>query len=178
MNNADENSNMMPSSELNKTASKGSNQKDLTYEEKLKDPRWQKKRLRVFERDGWKCTKCGTQEETLHVHHKKYVRDGEPWDVPSSQLVTLCSECHENLTELSRACWKLSVFLKEKTSLNGSPVQGFLNGIEACMSEENSVFDSETDLEMCFYAFGWILKSNDRRAWIIGEYLDDVLGES
>ena len=31
-----------------------------TYKQKLKDPRWQKKRLKVLERDDWKCTRLET----------------------------------------------------------------------------------------------------------------------
>ena len=38
-----------------------------TYLEKLKDPRWQKKRLEILERDGWKCMACGEKEKTLRV---------------------------------------------------------------------------------------------------------------
>lgn len=33
------------------------------YKEKLKDPRWQKKRLQIFERDDWCCQKCGDERE-------------------------------------------------------------------------------------------------------------------
>lgn len=29
------------------------------YAKKLMDPRWQKKRLEIFKRDGWKCQNCG-----------------------------------------------------------------------------------------------------------------------
>lgn len=64
-----------------------------SYAEKLRDPRWQKKRLRILERDEWTCQQCYDQESTLHVHHLWY--QGEPWDAPDQALVTLCSECHE-----------------------------------------------------------------------------------
>lgn len=30
-----------------------------SYAEKFKDPRWQKKRLKIMERDNWKCCECG-----------------------------------------------------------------------------------------------------------------------
>lgn len=66
-----------------------------SYSEKLKDPRWQKKRLEIFERDKWVCQKCGSNEETLHVHHLYYERDKEPWEYPRSSLLTLCLDCHE-----------------------------------------------------------------------------------
>ena len=65
------------------------------YFEKLKDPRWQKKRLEVFERDGWRCQCCYNDSNTLTVHHKFYERDIEPWDYPIEALKTLCIDCHE-----------------------------------------------------------------------------------
>jgi hypothetical protein len=64
-----------------------------TYSEKLKDPRWQKKRLKILERDGWACTECPCKTDTLHVHHKKY--NGNPWDASDEDLCTLCEGCHE-----------------------------------------------------------------------------------
>lgn len=64
------------------------------YSEKLKDPRWQKLRLKVFERDGFKCCCCDARDATLHVHHLIYSQ-GEPWDAPPDTLETLCESCHE-----------------------------------------------------------------------------------
>ncbi|GAC1385849.1 MAG: hypothetical protein NVSMB45_15070 [Ginsengibacter sp.] len=62
------------------------------YSEKLKDPRWQKKRLEILNRDEFKCTLCGDDKTTLQVHHKKY--NGEPWEVDSEDLITVCEDCH------------------------------------------------------------------------------------
>ena len=70
-----------------------------TYAEKLKDPRWQKKRLEIFERDGWKCRRCGAEDQTLAVHHVKYVKDAEPWDYQGEDLLTLCENCHQEESE-------------------------------------------------------------------------------
>lgn len=64
------------------------------YSELLKDPRWQEKRLRVFERDGFKCTEC-PHRGTVHCHHKKYFRGRDPWDIDIIYLTTLCEGCHE-----------------------------------------------------------------------------------
>lgn len=63
------------------------------YAEKLKDPRWQRKRLEVLQRDGFKCTSCKDETRTLHVHHDVY--HGNPWECPMKDLVTLCERCHD-----------------------------------------------------------------------------------
>jgi hypothetical protein len=65
-----------------------------TYLEKLKDPRWQKKRLEILERDGWKCMACGDKERTLHIHHVFYLPHKEPWEIPNGLLLTMCEKCH------------------------------------------------------------------------------------
>lgn len=65
------------------------------YSKKLLDPRWQKKRLEILERDGWKCLACGETKKTLHVHHMRYLTGVDPWDTNNDDLVTLCEECHE-----------------------------------------------------------------------------------
>ena len=73
--------------------------KELTpYQQKLLDPRWQKKRLDIFERDEWCCQKCFDGTATLHVHHRYYTRDANPWDYPMEALITLCEACHEEET--------------------------------------------------------------------------------
>lgn len=64
-----------------------------SYSEKLKHPKWQRKRLEIMQRDGFKCSICNDEDTTLHVHHLEYA-DGEPWDIDNSKLVTLCENCH------------------------------------------------------------------------------------
>ena len=66
----------------------------MTYAEKLKDPRWQKLRLKVLDRDNWMCQICFDTESTLHVHHRYYLSNKEPWEYPMVALVTLCHSCH------------------------------------------------------------------------------------
>jgi hypothetical protein len=64
------------------------------YSEKLKDPRWQKLRLEIFERDNWTCQVCCLTTKTLAVHHSYYIAGCEPWDYPVQSLITLCEDCH------------------------------------------------------------------------------------
>ena len=66
-----------------------------TYGEKLRDPQWQRMRLKVMERDGWACQKCGDATSTLHVHHTYYVSGRDPWNYPTGALVVLCESCHD-----------------------------------------------------------------------------------
>lgn len=72
----------------------------VKYSEKLKDPRWQKKRLAILERDLWTCRWCGDKGTTLHVHHIFYLPGREPWNIPDGFLITLCERCHK-LSDIS-----------------------------------------------------------------------------
>lgn len=76
---------------------------DNTYSEKLKDPRWQRKRLEIFQRDNWTCQKCEDTKSPLVVHHRFYLLDHEHWDYPDDLLVTLCERCHNDYFENIKA---------------------------------------------------------------------------
>ncbi len=65
------------------------------YLDKLKDPRWQKRRLELLNKGNWICTKCGDENSTLHVHHTKYLPDREPWEYPDELFKILCENCHK-----------------------------------------------------------------------------------
>lgn len=60
-----------------------------------KDPRWQKRRLQILERDDFCCRKCDDPVTTLHVHHIRYLKGKPPWESPDKDLTTLCQDCHE-----------------------------------------------------------------------------------
>ena len=68
----------------------------MEYLEKLKDPRWQKKRLFIFERDKWICRKCHRKEKSLAIHHLIYLYGCDPWEYPDELLTTYCEDCHSN----------------------------------------------------------------------------------
>lgn len=67
-----------------------------SYLEKLRDPRWQRKRLEVLEWNDFTCELCGDSESPLHVHHKAYFKGQEPWEYDRNQLACLCESCHES----------------------------------------------------------------------------------
>lgn len=73
-----------------------------TYSEKLRDPRWQKMRLQIMERDKFTCLFCSSTEKPLNVHHKYYDKGAEPWEYAQEVLVTCCEECHESLEDLKK----------------------------------------------------------------------------
>jgi 5-methylcytosine-specific restriction endonuclease McrA len=62
------------------------------YSDKLKNPKWQRRRLEVMSRDKFACTLCKDIESELQVHHLAYFK--EPWNAPSGFLATLCCHCH------------------------------------------------------------------------------------
>ena len=66
----------------------------MTYSEKLRDPRWQRKRLEILTRDNWQCQSCGSKDKPLQVHHLVYSKL-DPWEYPDYVFQTLCDDCHQ-----------------------------------------------------------------------------------
>lgn len=66
----------------------------MTYTEKLKDPRWQKRRLEKMQAASWRCESCGEFKKELHVHHIRYRNGREPWEYALRELKCLCCDCH------------------------------------------------------------------------------------
>lgn len=65
----------------------------MKYSEKLKSPKWQRKRLEILNRDNFTCLLCGDTETELQIHHLKYT-GYNPEDAPNEDLETLCKDCH------------------------------------------------------------------------------------
>lgn len=77
-----------------------------TYSEKLKHPKWQKKRLVILQRDDFKCCMCSDTESTLHVHHKNYIWGKNPWEYDDDNFQTLCELCHKAVEKIKvEACF-------------------------------------------------------------------------
>lgn len=64
---------------------------------------WQKTRLRIFERDGHRCTYCGS-EGPLECDHVKPVALGGKHD--DSNLTTSCQNCNRRKKHRTPAQWE------------------------------------------------------------------------
>jgi hypothetical protein len=97
-----------------------------TYAEKLRDPRWQKRRLEILQRDNWTCTSCGDSDTELHIHHLKY--NGNPWDAKDEDLVTQCKHCHalieylKNVERFGPEAYHKVKIEKRWTAISGVPM--------------------------------------------------------
>lgn len=78
----------------------------MSYAEKLKNPKWQKKRLEILQRDEFKCCYCNDEKTELQIHHLKYTK--EPWQAPNEDLITLCKHCH-NLISVYKGLYIINI---------------------------------------------------------------------
>lgn len=100
-----------------------------TYADQLKDPRWQRKRLEIMQREHFTCEQCGTHTETLHIHHGYYERGLAPWEYPDETLHCLCEGCHETTQGLLLEAQRALGLLVEDWDF--AQAIGFLHGLAA-----------------------------------------------
>jgi hypothetical protein len=86
----------------------------MKYSDKLKHPKWQKKRLEIMERDGFQCQCCFGRDNPLTVHHKIYINGKDPWDYKNKSLITLCNICHNNVHEFINSLDGFDKFIADK----------------------------------------------------------------
>lgn len=61
---------------------------------------YQRLRVQVLDRDGWRCQVCGSMAN-LEVHHLQFrSRQGQDTE---ANLITLCSQCHKRTHSQSAA---------------------------------------------------------------------------
>lgn len=102
----------------------------MTYSQKLRDPRWLRKRTAILIRDDFTCQHCRETTKPLHCHHKYYHFNTDPWEYPDEALIILCETCHleeeELLNELKLVLFKSlrMVFNAEQLGLIIDAVQG------------------------------------------------------
>lgn len=73
-----------------------------TYQQALEDPRWHLRRGAIIWRAKGRCEECGLYVEDdsrLNVHHRYYRAGAKPWEYGDEDLVCLCRDCHEELTD-------------------------------------------------------------------------------
>lgn len=129
----------------------------MSYTEKLKDGRWQKKRLEIMDRDIFKCVDTG-KNDNLQIHHCWYAK-GNPWDTPSEYLITVSEEAHQERhivegeirkhmgrifagckIEDLRAMWKQTKRIAEK-----------LDESQSFGSEDGPYFLEQAEVERAFF---------------------------
>jgi len=84
----------------------------MDYIELLKSPMWQRKRLEIFNRDGFKCRFCGNDHLQIHVHHLIYLPNKKPWEYSDEYLITLCQACHIDEEKLKNLCGLAKILKK------------------------------------------------------------------
>jgi hypothetical protein len=114
-----------------------------SYYDLLKRPEWQEKRLRIMERDGFKCTGyyCEGGKGQLHVHHRFYRKGVNPWDYPDGTLETLCEACHESV-ETSKIALAEAIGRIPSHLLRN--IRGYVDGLASMQSgNETTIFELE-----------------------------------
>jgi len=106
----------------------------MNYSDKLKDPRWQKKRLLIMDRDNFTCQICNSDTETLNVHHLYYENGNMPWEYPEKALITLCEQCHSDEHDLEVFCQELLVRCLKKAGFTNKSICTIAEGF-GCISE-------------------------------------------
>lgn len=140
----------------------------LEYYKKLKDPRWQKKRLEILKRDDFACKICGDTESTLHIHHRKY-SNGDPWDIDEQYLITLCENCHHSEQDcIQNAIRELSDAVRQKffsseimdlaMAIKNMPM---LHIPEVVMSALREVIESDDSQKMIIEYYFKLLKESE-----------------
>lgn len=102
----------------------------LPYWQQMLDPRWQRRRLEIFNRDGFKCRECNSQTETLSVHHSYYEKGVMAWEYPDEALRSVCRDCHKLRSEAER------VLLRALHSFNAETLLRLSDTIEARLVDE------------------------------------------
>ena len=136
----------------------------MTYQEKLKDPRWQKKRLEILKRDDFTCQKCFDSENTLHIHHR-YYRKCDPWEYPNEALLTLCENCHNEERDFRKA---------NESDLIKILKESFLCDDIRCLAEGFHLMDLCHSSNVVASVISWAISDNDVQKELIERYFQSL----
>ena len=140
------------------------------YSEKLKNPKWQKKRLEILNIHNFKCELCGCETKELHVHHRFYIKGREVWQYDNDVFQVLCCDCHkkehskqqkqvEVIPERYKTLIDLVERLNSREPLNSSYLELFLEEIynDELKSDLTDTLMNLTDVYTNSY-FGDVIK--------------------
>lgn len=85
----------------------------MAYVDDLRHPKWQRKRLEILQAADWKCSSCESEDRTLHVHHRRYIKTRKPWEYDDTDLISLCEECHRLFHAVDKGYKDLEVVRKQ-----------------------------------------------------------------
>jgi hypothetical protein len=76
----------------------------MTYEEYIASKNWNKKRKARLKLDGNRCRLCDENGSRfrLEVHHRPKSYDKIPFETVEDDLITVCSRCHDFITDVIR----------------------------------------------------------------------------
>jgi hypothetical protein len=102
----------------------------MTYEDQMKSPKWQKKRLEILALSNFRCDECGDKKTQLHVHHIHYRRGHKIWEYSNDELRCLCSDCHTQNHKVQRDIIESLGLLELMTSQKCKEmVLGYIHGL-------------------------------------------------
>lgn len=104
----------------------------MKYQDYLKSEYWKKRRAEFKSKTHNRCYICHSKEK-LHVHHKRYKRNGESilFKERHTDFRLLCSECHRKIHK-----YKLEEILAGNQSKAAS-VEGLDEGIKVKVKFNN-----------------------------------------
>lgn len=101
-----------------------------------KDPRWQKKRLQIMDRDNFCCISCKSKDKTLNVHHAvPYRKETKIWEYENDELKTLCEDCHKEISEVIKECTNI-IMGSCHSSKSADLIHEILMKLDGCSNEQ------------------------------------------
>lgn len=139
----------------------------LSYQEQLKHPLWQKKRLEILQAADFKCKMCGAADVELHIHHRIYKKENLAWDYPNWALDCLCKDCHK-LAEIHK---KQLSYAHALSGIFDARIVGYATGAYLAMEPTASIPTTTSQ-----YLFGildfWGLSDDSPGCVLLRQLLD------
>jgi hypothetical protein len=73
---------------------KSMSEQRISWNNQLRDPRWQRVKAEVMQAAGYKCVVCNHADKTLNTHHTYYQKGLMAWEYPRESLLCMCEDCH------------------------------------------------------------------------------------